>query len=102
MEASVEDPHARATLRRRRPQAALVVLIVLLATIQPHRCLAAPESHRVWTLPGWHESTLPSAIYSGMVTVPAPPNHTEARHLHYVFVESMRNPRADPVMLCEP
>ena len=71
--------------------------MALAAQQQP--ASGAVPGHRVTSLPGWHEKELPSAIYSGYITVPAPPPHQEPRHLHYVFVESMRNPADDPVML---
>ena len=89
-------PHRAASGSAAHWHSALALSLALLAA-QP--ATAAVPAHRVTSLPGWPEQQLPSAIYSGYITVPAPPPHREPRHLHYVFVESMRDPAKDPVML---
>jgi len=45
-------------------------------------------------IPGW-EKTLPSTMYSGFLDVGPQPG----KRLHYIFVESERNPTNDPVVL---
>jgi carboxypeptidase C (cathepsin A) len=60
--------------------------------------LAAIPGDRVTHLPGWPNGSLPSATYSGYITVP-PQVAKEQRHLHYIVIESFSAPASDPVML---
>ena len=77
---------------------AQIAALACAATLAARTAEAAIAEHRVAALPGW-AGPLPSAIYSGYITVQPTPPHTERRYLHYVFIESFRAPKTDPLML---
>jgi serine carboxypeptidase-like clade 1 len=53
---------------------------------------AAVPGDQVTSLPGWN-GPLMSAMYSGYLNIPG------GKHLHYIFIESTRSPKNDPVVM---
>ena len=75
--------------KKKKMRAALVLFLAPLSV------KAAVEADEVQSLPGWDNKSLVTKMYSGFIEPASNPSH----HIHYLFVESERDPTNDPVVL---
>jgi len=75
-----------------------IVLIWVFIGISCIHC--APPQDEVTSLPGWNQP-LPSRIYSGFIDCGLePPGYPNGQmFMHYVFLESERDPKNDPLLI---
>lgn len=70
---------------------------VILALVVTRVEAGAGASHEVSHLPGWSPKPLASKMYSGYLDATPPGEKPDSLHMHYIFIESERDPSSDPV-----
>ena len=72
------------------------ILLILLIEVLPNiidLCACANLEHFVEQLPDYPKEIMKSKWYSGHYNV------SLTKHLHYLFIESMNEPKTDPIMV---